>query len=237
MADEMFYEIVNGKRVARRRPSFPERPSPLPAGPHMVVNGRRVPMPGSNGPVPMRSAPMRPADSAMRVNGRWVRYNQPSAPPMPHPAVPARQARVGAAAGPALSYQQVADLVRLHNHSPFSDELVIAIIYKEPGLRPGSQNGISSSTGLMGITETARAELIRNHSPYASANFHDPIQNIDAATDYLRILYKQKHDTKKVFAVYGSGPNYYSEITKGERILKGRPVDPVAKLKSAMGDK
>src|SRR5436853_363503 len=126
----------------------------------------------------------------------------------------------------ALPYDKVKDLVTTNNVSDLSDELIIAVCWKESSFDPGAKNQSpnSSATGLMMLTKDA-VGYVNNNTPQGTHFEHgdmtDAEKNIACGTWYLRLLLKRNgHDVKAALESYGTGEGYADDLLKAETCLK-----------------
>jgi soluble lytic murein transglycosylase-like protein len=134
-----------------------------------------------------------------------------------------------------LSYNRTREIVSAHNHSGQSDDLVMAIAYRESRFDPKAKKPTSSAVGLMGLTRDAIKDLQERYDGYDDIDKFDAEQNIDAASRYLSLRVKWAHgDVRKALAGYGEGTAYADSILRAENLLKNAK-NPLAVLQECFG--
>lgn len=132
-----------------------------------------------------------------------------------------------------LSYDEIKKLVADNNKSDESQELVIAVIWKESGFDPDVKNSQSSATGLMQITKPAIVDVNANTPKgihYEHSDMTDAAKNIQASTYYLKILVKRWGTITEALKRYGTGSGYETNILAAEECLKAGPAEPMTCL-------
>ncbi|HWK88915.1 MAG TPA: DUF4157 domain-containing protein [Longimicrobium sp.] len=134
------------------------------------------------------------------------------------------------AAKATLTYAEVQTLVSANNKSGLSDDLVVCLIWKESGFKPGVKNAGSSATGLMQMTKGAVTQVNKS-SPkgvhFEHSEMKDPAKNVEAGTRYLKIRVDwAKGDKKAGLEGFGTGAGYAKPITTCESCLAKAPEDP-----------
>ena len=125
-----------------------------------------------------------------------------------------------------LSYNQIKSLVAANNLSDLSDEMIIAMCWKESSFNPDAESDTSTATGLMGVTEGAA-----NDTGYDYSKLSDPATNIQAGSSYLQLRVDWKDgDVFSGISGYGTGSSYATSILQAEAALQMNPQDPVATL-------
>jgi hypothetical protein len=122
------------------------------------------------------------------------------------------------------TYAQIQALVAANNNSGQSDDLIIAMAWKESSFEPGNQNSSSSAGGLLGVTSGVITELEREGLWSRSFNVYDPAQNISAGSQYLavRIQWAGGNVTQGLDG-YGTGSGYATDILKAATDLQSNP--------------
>ncbi len=149
---------------------------------------------------------------------------------LPHPAA------AHAAGDPnALTYDQIKEVVAHNNRSGLSNELVIAIIYKESSFDPSKHNKNSNAEGLMQIVDVSRKYLIGQYPNLGQIDWLSPVQNVIAGTLLLADKLKETHgNVAAAIWKFGPGlkqsPNYVPEILAAAEALRQSPADPVPVL-------
>lgn len=126
----------------------------------------------------------------------------------------------------ALSYAEIADIVKANNRSGQSDEIVIAVAWKESNFDPKKKSSTSTATGLMQMTKGATKEV-----GYKQSEMTDPAKNIQAGTTYLRSRIAQRGgDLVSGLNGYGTGRGYADNIIQAAAALRQHPEDSSAIL-------
>lgn len=117
--------------------------------------------------------------------------------------------------------QWVASNNRSKHHS---NELVIALIWKESGFDEASKNSKSTATGLMQMTIPAVDDVNRSTpqgTHYSFADMLDGPKNIQCGTYYLdMIFHRSGDDMVKGLDRFGTGTGYATNILAAEKCLK-----------------
>ena|ERR1700752_1160569 len=134
-------------------------------------------------------------------------------------------------------FSTVAALVAANNKcNVVSNELVIAIIWKESGFDDAIENTASTATGLMQLTKGAVDEVNRLTPAgvhFDFSNMTDAALNIQCGTYYLDILYGRfGENLRSALNHFGTGPGYAVSLLTAEACLKaakgqGKLIDPV----------
>ncbi len=125
-----------------------------------------------------------------------------------------------------LSYNQVKGLVTENNLSGQSDEMIIAMAYKESTFNPDAESSTSSAIGLLGVTKGAAED-----AGYDYSTLSDPATNIQAGSSYLKLRIAWTNgDVSRGLAGYGTGSSYASSILQAENALQVNPQNPMAEL-------
>ena len=124
-----------------------------------------------------------------------------------------------------LTYDQVKGLVKGHNKSTIvSDQLVIALIWKESAFNDAAINPSTTATGLMQVTKGA-VDDVNNNTPqgihFSYDDRQDAAKNIECGTYYLDLRIGWANgDVKKGLEGYGTGTGYADNILAAETCLK-----------------
>jgi RHS repeat-associated protein len=137
-----------------------------------------------------------------------------------------------------LSYSEVSQKVHDNNNSGQSDNLIIAMAYKESRFKTGATVKGSSALGLLQMTKTAVSEVNRvKNTDYTHAEMSNPDKNIAAATTYIQMrIDRSGGNVAKGLDGYGTGPGYSTNILKAADDLSKPNVDPVSVLKKDIGN-
>jgi soluble lytic murein transglycosylase-like protein len=123
------------------------------------------------------------------------------------------------------------------NNQPanLSNELIIAIIWKESGFDDAAKSKISTATGFMQMTIPAVDDVNRNTpkgTHFAFSDMLDGGKNIQCGTFYLDIIYRRSsNDVTKALNSYGTGTGYATNLIAAEACLqaakgKAATIDP-----------
>jgi membrane-bound lytic murein transglycosylase MltF len=135
-----------------------------------------------------------------------------------------------------LTYDQIRALVAANNHSGQSDELIIAMAYKESRFRPNAQNLHSTVGGLLGLTDQAIEDVQTYFGANRDIDRHNPAQDIDAGSRYLALLISRAHgDVPQALARYGTGRAYATAVMKTASALKAGSPNPMQVLRQYIG--
>jgi len=134
------------------------------------------------------------------------------------------------------TFATVEKLVSANNQSAnFSNELVIAIIWKESGFDDASKNKTSTATGFMQMTIPAVDDVNRNTpkgTHFAFSDMLDGAKNIQCGTFYLDLIFgRSGNDVTKALNSFGTGAGYATNLIAAEACLqaakgKAATIDP-----------
>jgi hypothetical protein len=125
------------------------------------------------------------------------------------------------------TYDEVKQIVQDHNKATdFSNELIIAVAWKESGFDDSATNASSTTTGLMQMTKGAIAD-VNNNTPngvhYDYSEMTDAAKNIECGTYYLQILLGRWGSGKDALSHFGTGTGYADNLLECETCLKTTP--------------
>jgi RHS repeat-associated protein len=117
-----------------------------------------------------------------------------------------------------LPYDRIVELVKHHNHSGLTDELVICLIWKESTFDPSTQRKGARARGLMQLQPRAATDVGADYSELT-----DPVANIAAGTFYLKLeIHRSGGDVTEGLNRYGTRAPYANNILDCEKCLKQR---------------
>lgn len=126
------------------------------------------------------------------------------------------------------TYEDVKKLVEQNNKSTnFSNELLIALIWKESGFDEAATNPRSTATGFMQITKGAVEDVNANtpggiHFEHSEMTKGD--KNIQCGSYYLQMLYgRWGSKLKDALNHFGTGAGYADNLLTCETCLKTTP--------------
>jgi len=122
-------------------------------------------------------------------------------------------------------FATVEQLVSANNQSAnFSNELVIAIIWKESGFDDAAKSNASTATGFMQMTIPAVDDVNRNTpkgTHFAVSDMLDGAKNIQCGTIYLDLIYgRSGNDLTKALNRYGTGAGYATNLIAAAACLQ-----------------
>ncbi len=123
---------------------------------------------------------------------------------------------------------EMMDRVEFWNHSKFSNELVLCLIWKETNFDPSFYAPSTGATGLMQMTPGALKDVNDRQSNFhfESSHMYDVGSNLHAGTMYLDIRLKVFHgDIPTTLDHFGTGYPYSVNILKCEKCLKKQKED------------
>jgi hypothetical protein len=128
---------------------------------------------------------------------------------------------------PIKTYAEVKQIVQDHNKATdFSNELIVAVAWKESGFDDSATNASSTATGLMQLTKGAVTD-VNNNTPdgvhYEHSEMTDAAKNIECGTYYLQILRGRWGSAKDALNHFGTGAGYADNLLKCETCLKTTP--------------
>lgn len=126
------------------------------------------------------------------------------------------------------TYDQMKQLIKTHNNSTdYSDELVMAICWKESSFDDAAASSSSTATGLMQMTKAA-VDTVNNNTPagvrFMHAEMKDANRNVECGTYYLQILLKIWPNKITALEHYGTGTGYAANLLTCETCLKNNPT-------------
>jgi hypothetical protein len=138
-------------------------------------------------------------------------------------------AETGKTSGSTLTYDEVKAVVESNNQSSVSTGLLICLIWKESGFKPGVKNAKSSATGLMQMTKGAVTEVNKNTPSdvhFEHSEMTDAAKNVDCGSRYLALRIKwAKGDVTKGLEGFGTGAGYADALLVCEGCLGKAPAD------------
>lgn len=131
-----------------------------------------------------------------------------------------------------LTFDQIKALVKANNKSGLSDDLIIAMAWKESSFIPGSKNSNSTAAGLLQMEVGAIRELRRIGQWSGGFDVFDPAENIAAGSLYLtREIHLAGGNLVQGLDKYGGRRGYATDILRTTQDLQKNPSDPMQVLK------
>lgn len=127
-----------------------------------------------------------------------------------------------------MTYDEVTALVAANNKSTsFSNQLVVAICWKESSFDPSAHSSGSTATGLMQMTTGAVTDVNSNTPRGVHFEHSEMTQGakcIQCATYYLEILKGRFATVKSALEHYGTGAGYADNLLICETCLQSNPA-------------
>jgi hypothetical protein len=122
-------------------------------------------------------------------------------------------------------FATIAQWVATNNKSKnHSNELIVALIWKESGFDDASKSAKSTATGLTQMTIPAVDDVNRNTPPdthFAFSDMLDGQKNIQCGTYYLDMIYHRAGDDLTAgLNRFGTGAGYATNILAAETCLQ-----------------
>lgn len=128
-----------------------------------------------------------------------------------------------------LSLSDAIALIRANNKSTdFSNDLVLAMCWKESSFDEGATNSGSTATGLMQLTKPAVQDVndfIKPPVKFEHSQMTDGAKNVQCGTFYLQLLFKRGKTVKRALELYGGHTDYPTNLLACETCLKGAKSD------------
>jgi len=123
-------------------------------------------------------------------------------------------------------------LVKANNKSGLSDDLIIAMAWKESSFIPGSKNSNSAAAALLQMNLRAIRELRRIGKWSSSFDVYDPAENIAAGSLYLaHEIQLAGGNLVQGLDKHGGRHGYATDILRATQDLQKSPSDPMQVLK------
>lgn len=137
--------------------------------------------------------------------------------PRGHPVAPSAR---------RLTVAQISPIISANNRSGQSDELIMAIAYRETRFDPlaKSTHPRSTAIGLMQVTQVALDDYNKNFLPLRTyEQLTEPATNVSVGSAYLGLVINKYHKGNVKAGLYAYGPGshrYVDQIFMAEQALK-----------------